>query len=166
MNISKLEAELIINLITAHLEEGKERDLALFELLQRIAYEFPDYENLCDAYISEEQGNRKISDENIDMLILQTIIKHYICDIGLFVMFENMTDNFIVGKSFKEIYEKFLNTVILLEVTKQCVEERGLPSNMIFGILKEVNDEVIKITLFETKKFGIESIYLYENDIV
>ena len=68
MNISKLEAELIINLITAHLEEGKERDLTLFELLQRIANEFPDYENLCDAYISEEQGNRKISDENIDML--------------------------------------------------------------------------------------------------
>lgn len=99
-------------------------------------------------------------------MILQTIIKHYICDIGLFVMFENMTDNFIVGKSFKEIYEKFLNTVILLEVTKQCVEERGLPSNMIFGILKEVNDEVIKITLFETKKFAMESIYLYENDIV
>ena len=68
MNISKLEAELIINLITAHLEEGKERDLALFELLKRIAYEFPDYENLCDVYINEEQDIRKISEDNIDML--------------------------------------------------------------------------------------------------
>lgn len=68
MNISKLEAELIINLITAHLQEGKERDLALFELLKRIAYEFPDYENLCDVYINEEQDIRKISEDNIDML--------------------------------------------------------------------------------------------------
>lgn len=99
-------------------------------------------------------------------MILQTIIKHYICDIGLTVMFENMTANFIVGKSFKEIYSKFLNTVILVKVTKQCVTERGLPHNMIFGILKDVSDDTIKITLLETNKFEIESIYLYENDIV
>lgn len=99
-------------------------------------------------------------------MILQSIIKHYIYDIGLAVMFDNMTANFIVGKSFKEIYSKFLNTVILLEVTKQCVDERGLPSNMIFGLLKEVNDEAIKITLIETKQFGVESIYLYECDII
>ena len=68
MNINKLDAELIINLISAHLNEGKERDMVLFDLLKRIAYEFPEYENLCDVYINEEQSNRKISEENIDIL--------------------------------------------------------------------------------------------------
>ena len=65
-------------------------------------------------------------------MILRAIINYYICDIGLAVMFDNMTANFIVGKSFKEIYSKFLNTVILVKVTIRCVTERGLPHNMIF----------------------------------
>ena len=99
-------------------------------------------------------------------MILRAIINYYICDIGLAVMFDNMTANFIVGKSFKEIYSKFLNTVILVKVTKQCVTERGLPHNMIFGILKDVSDDTIKITLLEANKFEIESIYLYEYDIL
>lgn len=68
MQLKKDEAGLIVDLIATSLVEGNVLELGYYDLLKRIAYEFPEYENICNAYIDDEQKNRQISNTDIDCL--------------------------------------------------------------------------------------------------
>ena len=66
MQLKKAEVEIILDLIITHISEGKQLELAYYDFLKRIAYEFPEYEKTCNAYIDDEQKARQISPEDID----------------------------------------------------------------------------------------------------
>lgn len=68
MQLKKDEVGLIVDLIAVSLADGNVLELGYYDLLKRIAYEFPEYENLCNAYIDDEQKNRQISNNDIDCL--------------------------------------------------------------------------------------------------
>lgn len=68
MQLKTEEASLIIDVIIAQLSSGNTLELAYYDLLKRLAYEFPEYENTCNAYIDDEQKSRQIPIEDIDCL--------------------------------------------------------------------------------------------------
>lgn len=68
MQLNTEEAGIIIDLIITHISNGNDLDLSYYDLLKRLAYEFPEYENTCNAYIDDEQKSRQITELDIDCL--------------------------------------------------------------------------------------------------
>jgi hypothetical protein len=100
--------------------------------------------------------------------MLKTLFKHYVLDIGLTAMFDNMVVNFTNGNNLHDRYNSYTNKSIAVFLTRRCVEERNLPVDVISGILIQATDEVLKIRLsnISAELLGWEgNIYLYNEDI-
>lgn len=100
--------------------------------------------------------------------MLKTLFKHYVLDIGLTAMFDNMVVNFFIGNTLYDRYNSYTNKRIAVFLTRRCVEERNLPVDIISGKLIQVTDEVLKIRLsnISAELLGWEgNIYLYNEDI-
>jgi len=100
--------------------------------------------------------------------MLKTLIKHYVIDIGLTAMFDNMVVNFTAESNLYDRYNSYTNKSIAVFLTRSCVEQRNLPVDVISGILIQITDEVLKIKLsnISAELLGWHgNIYLYNEDI-
>lgn len=68
MQLSKDDVRLIVDLVVFADATKYTLELGHYDLLKRIAYEFPEYENLCNAYIDDGQKVREISSTDLDCL--------------------------------------------------------------------------------------------------
>lgn|SRR5574343_13377 len=100
--------------------------------------------------------------------MLKTVIEHYLIDVGLTAMFDNMVVNFTVAESFYETYKKFKNKDVLVLLTPTCVYDRNLDHDVVTGKLITISENSLKIELSRVSADALGwdgNIYLYNEDI-
>lgn len=100
--------------------------------------------------------------------MLKQIINHYIIDIGLTAMFNNISVNFIKYTKFYDSYSSYINNLVYVSLTNECIKGRNLPHRNITGFLINLSDDVMTIKLSHeyAEMVGWDGcIYLYPDDI-
>lgn len=100
--------------------------------------------------------------------MLKTVIKHYLIDIGLTTMFDNMVLNFTVSDNFYDTYKNIKNQEVFVLLTNKCIYDRNLDTDVVSGKLVDILDDSLKIKLssLSAESLGWDGhIYLYKEDI-
>lgn len=100
--------------------------------------------------------------------MLKTVIKHYLIDIGLTTMFDNMVLNFTVSENFFDTYKNLKNKEVFVLLTQKCIHDRNLETDVVSGKLVDILDDSLKIELgsLSVELLGWHgNIYLYREDI-
>lgn len=100
--------------------------------------------------------------------MLKTVIKHYLVDIGLGAMFDNMVENFVVDETFYDKYKNVMSKKVIVLLSADCIQGRNLAADAVSGIVVNVTEDSIKIALSQVSidALGWDGhIYLYKEDI-